>query len=162
MFLLGPVFPIALGFAFGGIGAQVDRNIATPTVAVLSSPEDFQRLMEVRARLSPLAEERPIIALRAVKPDKDIAAQRAQLLVAERQSVVGVLEGGLFAPHFTGALNADSRTSPGRLLVDEARRLQVQPVAVGQPMTVTEIKSSAGVTISRSLTRALGRRSCSC
>ena len=32
LFLLGPLFPIALGFAFGGIGAQVERSAKPPAV----------------------------------------------------------------------------------------------------------------------------------
>ncbi|MEO6113079.1 MAG: ABC transporter permease [Sphingomicrobium sp.] len=158
-FLLGPLFPIALGFAFGGIGAQVDKNIATPTVAVLSSPVDFELLQAARDRLSPLVQDRPMVAIRSVTPEADVAAQRTQLLAAEKKSVVGVLEGGLLAPHFTGALNADSRiVRQVRLLVDEARRLQVQPVTIGQTMTVTEAKSSAGVTsYQRSLTARAGQ-----
>ena len=58
-FLLGPLFPILLGFAFGGIGARVDQNITTPTVAVLSSPQDFEQLAAARARLTPLVEGQP-------------------------------------------------------------------------------------------------------
>ncbi len=158
-FLLGPLFPIALGFAFGGIGAQVDKNIATPTVAVLSSRVDFELLQAARDRLSPLVQDRPMVAIRSVTPEADVAAQRTQLLAAEKMSVVGVLEGGLSAPHFTGALNADSRiVRQVRLLVDEARRLEAQPVSIGQTMTVTEARSSAGVTsYQRSLTARAGQ-----
>ena len=158
-FLLGPLFPIALGFAFGGIGARVDQNIATPTVAVLSSPQDFEQLTAARARLVPLVEGQPLVELRRVAPAPDADAQREQLLVAERDAVVGVLEGGLDRPHFTGAMNAQSRTvRQVELLIDEARRLQVQPVVTGEPMAVTRARSSAGVTsFQRSLTARAGQ-----
>ena len=158
-FLLGPLFPIALGFAFGGIGARVDQNIAPPTVAVLSSPQDFEQLAAARARLAPLVEGQPLVVLRLVAPAPDIDRQRKQLLVAERNSVVGVLEGGLAAPHFTGALNAESRAvRQVGLLVDEARRLRAQPMPAGATMTVTRAKSSAGVTsFQRSLTARAGQ-----
>ena len=36
-FLLGPLFPILLGFGMVGIGAQVDRNAKAPPVAVIAS-----------------------------------------------------------------------------------------------------------------------------
>ena len=158
-FLLGPLFPIALGFAFGGIGARVDQNITTPTVAVLSSPQDFEHLAAARARLVPLVEGQPLVELRRVAPAPDTDRQREQLLAAEREAVVGVLEGGLTAPHFTGAMNAQSRTvRQVGLLVDEARRLQVQPLITGEPMTVTQAKSAAGITsFQRSLTARAGQ-----
>ena len=158
-FLLGPLFPIALGFAFGGIGAQADRNLGTPTVAVISSPTDFALLASARARLSPLAEGQPMVAFRRIEPAPDPAAQRAKLLAAEQDSVVGVLEGGVVAPHFTGALNADSRfVRQVRLMVDEARRIAVQPVDSGRPMTVTQTSRSAGITAyQRSLTARAGQ-----
>ncbi len=159
LFLLGPLFPIALGFAFGGIGAQADKNLSTPTVAVLSSPADFALLGTARTRLAPIMEGQPMVVFRREAPKPDIARQRERLLVAETNSVVGVLEGGLFAPHFTGALNADSRfVRQVRIMVDEARQLQVQPVPVGQKMTVTQTRRSAGITAyQRSLTARAGQ-----
>ena len=50
-FLLGPLFPIALGFAFGGIGAQVEKNAKPAAVAVIASPEEFALLNEAREHL---------------------------------------------------------------------------------------------------------------
>ena len=35
IFLLGPLFPVLAGVAFGGIGASIDRNGARPVVAVI-------------------------------------------------------------------------------------------------------------------------------
>ena len=158
-FLFGPLFPIALAFAFGGIGAQVDQNIATPTVAVLFSPQEFKQLTTVRDRLAPLAQERPIVAIRLVAPEADIAAQRARLLTAEQKSVVGVLDGELIAPHFTGALDADSRiVRQISLLIEEARMQQMQAEIIGQKMTVTRARTSVGVTsYQRSLTAYIGQ-----
>ena len=39
-FLLGPLFPLLLGGAFGSIGARVASRTETPMVAVISSPAD--------------------------------------------------------------------------------------------------------------------------
>ena len=158
-FLLGPLFPLALGFAFGGIGARVDQNMSMPTVAVLSSTQDFKHLTAARERLTPLVEGQPLVALRLVKPAPDPDRQRKQLLASDQDSVMGVLEGGLVAPQFTGALNADSRiVRQVGLLVDEARRLAVEPVVAGRSMIVTQTMSSGGVTaFQRSLTARAGQ-----
>ena len=94
-FLLGPLFPIALGFIFGGIGAQVERNAAPATVAVVSSPADFAQLNAARNRLSPLGTDRPLVALHRVDPEPDAAAQRQRLLTSADEPILGVLEGGL-------------------------------------------------------------------
>ena len=158
-FLLGPLFPLALGFAFGGIGARVDQNMSTPTIAVLSSTQDFERLTAARDRLSPLVQGVPIVALRLVEPAPDRDRQRTQLLAADQDSVMGVLEGGLAAPHYTGPLNANSQVvRQVALLVDEARRPDATPVAAGKPMVVTQTTRTGGVTaFQRSLTARAGQ-----
>ena len=158
-FLLGPLFPILLGFAFGGIGAQVDKNAKPAAIAVISSPEDFALLNEARGHLSPLAGDRPLVELRHVDPEPDIDRLRGRLLAAEDHPAIGVLEGGLFAPHFTGAVAADGRTVRQLgLLVEEARRLRVQPWVPLQPISFTLTPSSAGsVAFARGLTGRAGQ-----
>jgi ABC-2 type transport system permease protein len=144
-FLLGPLFPILLGFAFGGIGAQVEKNSKPASVAVIASAEDFALLKEAREHLSPLADDRPLVDLRYVEAEPDLAAQRQRLMSSEDRPALGVLEGGLFAPHFTGAVSADGRTARQLgLLIEEARRLRVQPWLPLQPLRVTRTPSSSG------------------
>ena len=63
-FLLGPLFPIALGFAFGGIGAQVEKNAKPPHVAVIATADEYALLDAARTRLTPLADDRPLVELR--------------------------------------------------------------------------------------------------
>jgi ABC-2 type transport system permease protein len=144
-FLLGPLFPILLGFAFGGIGAQVEKNSKPASVAVIASAEDFALLKEAREHLSPLADDRPLVDLRYVEAEPDLAAQRQRLMSSEDRPALGVLEGGLFAPHFTGAVSADGRSARQLgLLIEEARRLRVQPWMPLQPLRVTRTPSSSG------------------
>ena len=159
LFLLGPLFPIALGFAFGGIGAQVDRNTTPPAVAVVASAEDIAKLIAARERLAPLADERPLVELRGVAPEPDLAAQRQRLLKSEKDSVLGVLNGGLANPHFTGAGSADGRAVRQiNLVVDDARRLGAEPTVPGRPVEVTLTRSSAGsLAYARTLTARLGQ-----
>ena len=159
-FLLGPLFPIALGFAFGGIGAQVEKNAKPPHVAVIASVEDFAMLDAARTRLSPLADERPLVELRRAAPETDLGNQRQRLLSSEDEPALGVLDGGLESPHFTGAVTADGRTVRQLgMYIDEARRMQVHPDLVpGRAMDVTLTKSSSGsVAFARELTARLGQ-----
>jgi ABC-2 type transport system permease protein len=159
LFLLGPLFPLALGFAFGGIGAQVEKNAIPPAVVVVSSPGDYALLRAARTRLSPLADEFPLVELRRVDPEPDIAAQRERLLNSEEEPALGVLDGGLFAPHFTGAVDARGRTvRQVRLFVDEARRMQVMPLVPGQSVEVTLTRTSSGaVAFAREITARIGQ-----
>lgn len=144
-FLLGPLFPIMLGFAFGGIGAQVEKNATPASVAVIASPQDFALLKEAREHLSPLAGERPLIELRHVEAEPDLAAQRQRLLSSEDRPVLGILDGGLLAPRFTGAVSTDGRTVRQlELLIEEARWLRVQPWLPPQPLRVMQTQSSSG------------------
>ena len=73
LFLIGPLFPLALGMGMVGIGAQVDRNAKEPPVAVISTVQDYQRLEAARDRLAPLAAPDPIVELRH---GGDIGGQR--------------------------------------------------------------------------------------
>ncbi len=159
LFLLGPLFPVLMGAAFGGIGARIEHNAKPPTVAVVTSAQDFALLEAARARLAPLLDDRPLIQLRRYDQGADPARQRRALLASARDPVLGVIEGGLFAPHFTGAVTADGRTvRQVRLLVDEARRIQVLPLVPGQPVRVTLTQSSsASLAFGRSLTAHAGQ-----
>ena len=160
LFLLGPLFPIALGFAFGGIGAKVERDATPPSLAVIYSPQEFALLQAARTRLSPLADERPLVELRRVAPDSDPATQAARLLKSEDQPALGVLEGTLYVPRFTGAVSADGRTvRQVSLFIDEARRMQqAQARTPGMPMHVSITSTSSGsVAFARGLTARAGQ-----
>ena len=146
LFLIGPLFPIIFGITFGGIGERIDAARAAPQVAVISSPADFAALAAARERLSPLAGERPFVALSRAEPRTDLAAQRDALLNDKKVERVGVLDGGLARPHFTGAVKADGSTVRQiGLFVDEARRIQAgAPSPGGAALTVTLADSSSG------------------
>lgn len=146
LFLLGPLFPIALGMGMVGIGAQVDRNAKAPPVAVVASQHDFELLDAARQRLSPLADAEPLVELRHVPPAADVAAQRSQLLSAERDPVIAVLNGGLASPRLTGAVTRKSRTARQvGLFVDEARRMSVQQTVPSVALQVTPSTGTAGL-----------------
>ena len=159
LFLLGPLFPVVVGFGFGGIGASIDRNVERPVVAVIGSPADYRALDAARIRIEPLLQDERGIVLSAVPPTADLAAQRATLLAQQNPPVLGVLDGGLDAPHFTGAVRADGLTVRQLgFIVDQARRDRVAPPATGKPLEVSLTQSSSGSLVSaRSLTARAGQ-----
>lgn len=158
-FILGPLFPLALGFGFGGIGAQVERNVKPSAIVALLPAEDYAVLQSARKRLSPLSEELPLVQLRRVDPQPDLEAQRRRLLNSNDDPVLGVLDGSLSSPHFTGAADSGSRTLRQlRVIIDEARRMRLEQPVEGRPLEVTTIRSSSGtVALNRSVTAWIGQ-----
>ena len=160
LFLLGPLIPLLFGFLFGGLGARAERNEAPPTVAVIAAPAEFALLDRARKRFEPLEEGRPLVQLRRVAPEENGAAQRDRLLAAEEEKLLGVLEGGLRAPHFTGAVNADGRTvKQMALFVDEAQRMsQGAPASRGPPVRISLTDQSGGsLAFARTVTARAGQ-----
>jgi ABC-2 type transport system permease protein len=158
-FLLGPLFPLLLGIGMVGIGVQVDRNAKSPPVAVISSPEDYELLIAARERLSPLTTAEPLVELRHEEPEPNLAAQRDRLLSDNERPVFGVLDGGLAAPHLTGAVTRGGRTARQvELFIDEARRIEVVPNVSGPPLQLTATTSTSGLeAFTRSMTARVGQ-----
>src|SRR5438045_2621083 len=145
LFLLGPLFPIALGMGMVGIGAQVDRNAKAPPIAVISSQQDYELLSAARERLMPLADTLPLVELRYVPPKGDLAGQRKKLLSSEKAPVMAVFDGGLSAPHLTGTVTSRDRTARQmKLFIDEARRMAAQPHVNGPKLQMTQTGEMAG------------------
>ena len=158
-FLLGPIFPLALGFGFGGIGAQVERNVKASPVVAIMQPEEFARLEAARGRLAPLVDKLPLVELQRVDPEPDLATQRQRLISTEDRPVLGVLDGSLDSPHFTGAVEEGSRTVRQlNLIIDQARRMKLEQEVAGKPIAVTTTRNSSGtVALNRSVTAWMGQ-----
>ena len=159
LFLIGPLFPVIVGVGFGGIGASIDRNVERPVIAVISSAADYRALDEARQRIEPLLQGDRGVVLSSVAPTADLTAQRAKLLAQQNPPVLGVLDGGLDAPHFTGAVQADGLTVRQLgFIVDLARRDLASPPATGKPLDVVLTQSSSGSLVSaRALTARAGQ-----
>ncbi len=159
LFLLGPLFPAVMGVAFGGIGATIDRNVERPVVAVIGTPGDYRQLDQARETMQPLLATGDGVVLSSVAPTPDLAAQRAKLLAQTNPPVLGVLDGGLESPHFTGAVHADGTTVRQlAFIIDQARRARAAPVPAGKPLDVVLTQSSSGSLISaRSATAHAGQ-----
>jgi ABC-2 type transport system permease protein len=155
LFLLGPLFPVLMGAAFGGIGAQIESEAQRPVVAVIAPREEYERIAQSRDRLADAVAGGRVIALVHAKPGADAR----QLLKQERPPVIGVLEGGLGRPRFTGAVHGEGPTVRQlHWVLDDARQSAERPRASGPPLIVTLTKRSAGsVASARSLTARAGQ-----
>ncbi len=160
LFLLGPLFPLAVGLGFGGLGDTIRSNVAQPVVAVVASQADYRALYDARKVMEPLLIGAPAVVLSPVTPAGDVVTQRRALLAQEDPPVLGVLDGGLEAPHFTGAVNADGQTVRQlSFMIDQARRARAAPApVVGQPLEVQLTQSSSGSLVAaRSITARIGQ-----
>uniref|UniRef100_UPI00286E0420 ABC transporter permease n=1 Tax=Sphingomonas sp. TaxID=28214 RepID=UPI00286E0420 len=159
LFLLGPLFPIAMGALFGSIGGRIAATAEQPTVAVVASAEDYRAIAAARERLATGLRQAPIIRLAHYPPAGDPAAHRARLLKSQAPPVLGVLEGGLDRPRFTGAVSEDGNTvGQLRLMVEDARRMGAAPPAPGTPLEVKITQRSSGSLASyRALTAQAGQ-----
>ena len=155
LFLLGPLFPVLMGVAFGGIGARIDHGAERPVVAVVASPSEFARLSASHARLAAVMPDSPLVILSRHDPQADADRQRVQLLHQEKPPVLGVLDGGLIAPHFTGAVSGDGRTIRQLTwMIDDARDTddaRERPARRPMAVTITE-RSTGSVSAARAVT----------
>jgi ABC-2 type transport system permease protein len=139
-FLVGPVFPLLLGGVFGGIGAQVASRTERSVIAVVSSPQDFERLSAARYRLADAVGEDRLVPLVHYAPEHDIAAQQKRLLAARKPPVRAVLTGGLSHPQLSGPRADPGTMNQLRMLIANARSGQAEP----PPVRVSEVEGSTG------------------
>jgi ABC-2 type transport system permease protein len=155
-FLLGPLFPLLLGGVFGGIGARVASQTERPTVAVVSSQQDFERLSAARDQLGQALDPESLVMLVHYPPEPDLAAQQQRLLGTRQPPIRAVLTGGLDHPHLTGSLDTDpAALGQLRLLIANARAPEQASPAI---LPVTTVRSSSGSLAKvRALTGQIGQ-----
>ena len=145
LFLLGPLFPVLMGVAFGGIGARIEKGTDRPVIAVVASPEEFNWLSIAHERLAGAMQKGALVGLVNARPQADAAAQRKQLLKQAKPPVLGVLEGGLERPHFIGAARANGGVLQQlQLMISDARQLKASSENGGRPLIATLTDHSAG------------------
>ncbi|MCW3798038.1 ABC transporter permease [Sphingomonas sp. BN140010] len=156
-FLLGPLFPILFGGLFGSIGANVAATVEQPTIMVVASAADYQRLKEARDRL---AESFPKESTVKLVSDRAPATRWTGPGVPPPPPppppVDGVLTGGLAQPHLVGSLSDDGTVAHQlRLIIADAR---AGPTQRAQPLTIKTIsKSSGNIASARALTAHAGQ-----
>ena len=122
LFLLGPLFPVAMGALFGSVSAHVSKTAEHPLVAVVASSQDFAAIDEAQTRLAKALPQTPFVRIAHVAPAPDADAQRERLVSSRDPAYLGVLDGGLAHPRYTGALQPDGATvGQLQLLISNAR-----------------------------------------
>ena len=98
LFLLGPLLPIVIGFAFGGLGERISRSDLRPGVGVALAPAETAAMLRAQRRLTERmgADALPHMQKAPLVPDP-----RAQLAHPDSQ-VVAILSGSLARPMLTG------------------------------------------------------------
>ena len=159
LFLIGPLFPALLGGGLGGLGARIDQAANKPVVAVVASDADFARIAAARDRLAAALTSEDLVTLAHAKPTANPDAQRDQLIKQDDPPVLGVLEGGLAKPFFSGAVAAEGRTVHQlQWILDDARRPVAEPATPSVPMGVKKLDQSSGTLASgRSMTARAGQ-----
>lgn len=129
-FLLGPLFPLAIGLAAGSLGAQVSEDIDQPVIGVAMERGEAAKLMKARSALArnlgsgSLPE---LIILNDVSPaDPDIKDR----LNSGPRPLTAILSGSLEAPKLTGSQRDVKRWSGKVALLAETALSAPQPVMV--------------------------------
>lgn len=159
LFLLGPLFPVMLGVLFGTVGGRVAAAAEQPVVAVVAGTSDFDALAAARQRLAAAFGGAPLVRLRRVEPGGDPELQRRALLAPGSAAVLGVLDGGLDRPRYTGSLQPGSDTAAQlRLIVEDARRSGAAAAPAGPALELSLTERSTGAMAShRALTAQAGQ-----
>lgn len=91
-FLIGPLFPILLGTAFGSIGSQMARQGQTARVAVIAADDEYALLERGRDQALEFGSQKALTEIVRAEPEEDRAAQRRRLLASETSPIVAVLD----------------------------------------------------------------------
>lgn len=157
-FLLGPLFPVIVGVAAGGVTSQVARDIDRPVIGLAMTRADNQALIAARDRLAASLENK-LVEMRevfAVDAEREPLSP-AQLLADKDRHLAAVVTGSLANPVLSGKAG-DIRSWRGQvaLLAAEARSgRSVKPA----PVTLKPVADSAGSAKELQLVTAQGAQS---
>ncbi|NUT00747.1 MAG: ABC transporter permease [Sphingomonas sp.] len=136
LFLLGPFFPVLMVGIFGAATAPIGAS-DRPTVAVLSTPGEFQQLIDARNRLQDTFGAIAMINLERVEPSQD-PKQSERLLQSRKPPFAAIVEGGLSHPRMVGTVRPESGTAKQmRLFIAEARKSTGSGASVDLPVVMT-------------------------
>ncbi len=101
-FLLGPLFPLGIGVAAGGLGSQVSRDIDNPVIGVAINPEEADILLATRLRLSRSLGTNSMPELVILQ---DFSGREADIVAKlhSDKSLTAIISGTLAAPVLTGS-----------------------------------------------------------
>ncbi|MEO1046563.1 MAG: ABC transporter permease [Pseudomonadota bacterium] len=144
-FLLGPLFPVGLGLAAGGLTQQVTREIDQPVAAIVMSGDDAAAIEMAHAALTRQIGPRGLPGVRTILPDGSGQEQINALLDHSRSGadrLDAVLSGRLDAPILTATESfAGKWQGQLNLMLDHARS---GDIAGGPSLTVETVMASSG------------------
>lgn len=128
-FLLGPLFPLGIGIAAGGLGSQVSRDIDNPVIGVALSPAEADKLLETRARLTRSLGSKSLPELVLLSNfEAHEATIKAKL--NSTKSLSAILSGTLARPVLTGSERDVNRWQGKISLMAETALSQPTPVEI--------------------------------
>jgi ABC-2 type transport system permease protein len=140
-FLLGPLFPLLFGAAFGGIGASVANSREKPVVAVVATQDQFRGLEASRERLAGAIDDQHVLRFMHFEPAADVSAQESALLASRKPPVEAVVTGLPDKPRLAGPVDLDGPTARQlRLILADAASTHASPTLV---VRHTETSSAA-------------------
>jgi ABC-2 type transport system permease protein len=150
LFLLGPLFPVLVMIVFGSIAVTAaSRSAGDRVVAVVASEREFASLSAARHRIGAAFDTVRLVAIRRVEPERDAQALRQRLLADQGAPVIGVLDGGLDRPRFSGGLPPGNDVLRQlQLMIDHAR---TYPRAPRPPIEIAASPTAAGPSADRSI-----------
>lgn len=153
LFLLGPLFPLAMGMLFGGIGANVASEADRSTVAVIATAAEFAPLAEADRTLGAAFPDSSLTRFVRIDPRGDVEAQRRELLESRERPVLAVASDLSGSPRLIGAVNEGGMVQGQlRLLLAQARS------GPGPEIAVTKVSKAQGsIASARSLTARAGQ-----
>ena len=139
-FLLGPLFPIGIAVAAGGLGAQVSQDIDNPVIGVALSAEEAETLLAARLRLSENLGTRALPDLFVLN---DFSGQESDIVTKLRseKSLTAILSGTLAEPVLTGS-ERDVKRWQGKIALLAETALS-QPTAIDIKTTYVGQTSSS-------------------
>ena len=155
-FLLGPLFPLLLGGAFGSIGARVASRTERPVVAVVMNQSNAAQVAAARARLAQGLGDEAVVSLVYYDPEPDIAKLQKRLLRKNNPPIQAVVSGWLGDPKVAGDIRPDDPTARQlSLILHDAVTPQFAPP---QLQIVSAKAASSGTLIrDRQLTAQIGQ-----
>jgi ABC-2 type transport system permease protein len=141
LFLLGPLLPILIGMAFGGLGDKISSTDLRPIVGVAMSPRDTAALERAHDRLAKRMGDQSLPRLRRAPSTPDPRIQLAR----PDSEVVAILGGSLLHPVLTGkAEDLDKLQGDVSLLSTAAQAERtLQFVTVGRQEVTTSLGAQA-------------------
>ncbi|MEL6875884.1 MAG: ABC transporter permease [Pseudomonadota bacterium] len=139
IFLAGPLFPLIIALAAGGLGKQVNQDIDRPIIGVALNANESAAILAAREKLVANLGQNgvpEILQLSGVDPDDpDIANQLDKAV----RPLTAILSGSLENPRLTGS-ERDIRRWQGRMaLLSETALSRPEPVEVE-----TQVVASTG------------------